>query len=323
MCCTTCWTPTGTICDGPGPQPAWPQEANKRGWHRLSAFFRPDGGLDAVKDFFDTWKFRILIAVAVFLAGLMLYAAANGRLTAAPQELLSVAVAPFQKVAAVISGGVASVWDKYTSIDETMAENEALREENAQLRRQLADYDQLKAENEAYKNLAGIQEDNPEMSFVSAFVIGRDALDAFGGFTLDKGTVNGVERGDTVIDDQGRLLGTVIEADLTSCRVLTILHPSFNAAGVVSRTRDNGILTGDAAYAAEGQCVFTDLSRESMASVGDEVITTGLGGVYPPDILVGRTVSIEPEASGTSVVAVIQPDADVLGAKQAFIITDY
>ena len=161
-----------------------------------------------MKDFFDTWKFRILIAVAVFLAGLMLYAAANGRLTAAPQELLSVAVAPFQKVAAVISGGVASVWDKYTSIDETMAENEALREENAQLRRQLADYDQLKAENEAYKNLAGIQEDNPEMSFVSAFVIGRDALDAFGGFTLDKGTVNGVERGDTVIDDQGRLLGT-------------------------------------------------------------------------------------------------------------------
>ena len=44
-----------------------------------------------MKDFFETWKFRILIAVAVFLAGLLLYAAANGRLTAAPQELLSVA----------------------------------------------------------------------------------------------------------------------------------------------------------------------------------------------------------------------------------------
>ena len=276
-----------------------------------------------MKDFFETWKFRILIAVAVFLAGLMAYAAANGRLTAAPQELLSVAAAPFQKAAAWVSGGIVSVWDKYTSIDETMEENEALRAENAELRRQLADYDKLRAENEAFKNLAGIQEDNPEMTFVSAFVIGRDALDPFGGFTLDQGTVHGVERGDTVIDDQGRLLGTVIEAGLTSSRVLTLLHPSFNAAGVVSRTRDNGILTGDAAYAAEGQCVFTDLSRESMASVGDEVITTGLGGVYPPDILVGRIVSIEPEASGTSVVAVIQPDADVLGAKQAFIITDY
>ena len=276
-----------------------------------------------MKDFFETWKFRILIAVAVFLAGLLLYAAANGRLTAAPQELLSVAAAPFQKAAAWVAGGVSSVWDKYTSIDETMAENEALRAENAELRRQLADYDQLKAENEAFRNLAGIQEDHPEMSFVSAFVIGRDAMDAFGGFTLDQGTVHGVERGDTVIDDEGRLLGTVIEAGLTSCLVLTILHPSFNAAGVVSRTWDNGIITGDAAYAAQGQCVFTDLSRESMASVGDEIITTGLGGVYPPDILVGRIVSIEPEASGTSVVAVIQPDADVLGVKQAFIITEY
>ena len=270
-----------------------------------------------MKDFFETWKFRILIAVAVFLAGLLLYAAANGRLTAAPQELLSVAAAPFQQTAARVAGGVYTVWDQYTS------NHEALRAENAELRRQLAGYDQLKAENEAFRNLAGIQEDHPEMSFVSAFVIGRDAMDAFGGFTLDQGTVHGVERGDTVIDDEGRLLGTVIEAGLTSCRVLTILHPSFNAAGVVSRTWDNGIVTGDAAYAAQGQCVFTDLSRESMASVGDEIITTGLGGVYPPDILVGRIVSIEPEASGTSVVAVIQPDADVLGVKQAFIITEY
>src|SRR5699024_9813146 len=194
---------------------------------------------------------------------------------------------------------------------ETMAENEALREENAELRRQLADYDQLKAENEAFRNLAGIQEDHPEMSFVSAFVIGRDGMDAFGGFTLDQGTVHGVERGDTVID-----------SGLTSERGPSILHPSFNAAGVVSRTWDNGIITGDAAYASEGQCVCTDLSRESMASVGDEIITTGLGGVYPPDILVGRIVSIEPEASGTSVVAVIQPDADVLGVEQAVIITE-
>ena len=179
-----------------------------------------------MKDFFETWKFRILIAIAVFLAGLLLYAAANGRLTAAPQELLSVAVAPFQKAAAWVAGGVSSVWDKYTSIDETMAENEALREENAELRRQLADYDQLKAENEAFRNLAGIQEDHPEMSFVSAFVIGRDGMDAFGGFTLDQGTVHGVERGDTVIDDEGQLLGTVIEAGLTSCRASASLPTS-------------------------------------------------------------------------------------------------
>ncbi|MGN0662459.1 MAG: rod shape-determining protein MreC, partial [Faecalibacterium sp.] len=87
-----------------------------------------------MKDFFDTWKFKILIAVAVFLVGVMAYAGANGRLTAAPQELLSVAVAPFQRAAAALSGGVAELWGKYTNIDAILEENDQLREENAALR---------------------------------------------------------------------------------------------------------------------------------------------------------------------------------------------
>lgn len=98
-----------------------------------------------MKDFFDTWKFKILVGIAVFLVGIMAYAGANGRLTAAPQELLSVAAAPFQKVAAVVSGGVASLWEKYTSIDDVMAENETLKAENAELRQQMVDYDRVKA----------------------------------------------------------------------------------------------------------------------------------------------------------------------------------
>lgn len=276
-----------------------------------------------MKDFFDTWKFKILIAVAVFLVGLMAYAGANGRLTAAPQELLSVAVAPFQKVAAAISGGVSSLWEKYTNIDAIMEENETLREENAELRSQMVEYDRLKAENEAYKKLEQIQEENPQNTYVSAFVIGRDTLDEFGGFTLDKGTAHGVERGDTVVSDEGYLLGVVIEADLTSCKVLTILHPSFNASVVVSRTRDNGILTGDASYAEQGLCLFTNLARDSMATVRDQVITTGLGGVYPPDVLVGTIVELLPESSGKSTIAVVEPGGDVFGAKHAFVITQY
>ena len=276
-----------------------------------------------MKDFFDTWKFKILIAVAVFLVGLMAYAGANGRLTAAPQELLSVAVTPFQKAAAFVSGGVSSLWDKYTNIDEVMEENEELRAENAQLRAQMVEYDRLKAENEAYKKLEQSQEENPQNTYVSAFVIGRDSLDSFGGFTLDKGTAQGVERGDTVVSDDGYLLGVVVEADLTSCKVLTILHPSFNASVVVSRTRDNGILTGDALYASEGLCLFTNLARNSAATVRDQVITTGLGGVYPPDVLVGTIIELEPESSGKSTNAVVKPGGDVLGAKHAFIITEY
>jgi len=248
-----------------------------------------------LKDFFDTWKFKILIAIAVFLVGIMAYAGANGRLTAAPQELLSVAVAPFQRAAAKLSGGVASLWENYADIDAILEENKTLTEENAALRAQMVDYDKLKAENEAYKALTNIQEQHPEMSYTSSFVIGRDPLDSFWGFTLD----------------------------LTSCKVMTILHPSFNAAGVVSRTRDNGIITGSAEYAADGLCVLTNLARSTMSKAGDQIITTGLGGVFPPDVLVGVIKELTPEASGKSMLAVIKPGADPRTVRHVFIITSY
>lgn len=276
-----------------------------------------------MKDFFDTWKFKILVGIAVFLVGIMAYAGANGRLTAAPQELLSVAAAPFQKVAAVVSGGVASLWEKYTSIDDVMAENETLKAENAELRQQMVDYDRVKAENQAYKALESIQSQRPEMSYLSSFVIGRDPLDSFYGFTLDRGTLDGVAINDAVVSDQGYLLGMVVEAEPTSCKVMTILHPNFNAAGVVSRTRENGILNGNTTYAADGLCTLTNLERSTETHAGDQVITTGLGGVFPPDLLVGTVQDVVPETSGKSSIAVVRPGADPRTAKHVFIVTAY
>ena len=276
-----------------------------------------------MKDFFDTWKFKILVGIAVFLAAIMAYAGANGRLTAAPQEILSVAVAPFQRAAAAVSNGVSSLWEKYTNIDAILEENEKLTAENAELRGQMVDYDKLKAENEAYKALTNIQEQHPEMSYVSSFVIGRDPLDSFYGFTLDQGSLDGVEANDAVTSDEGYLLGVVTEVDLTSCKVMTILHPSFNAAGVVSRTRDNGIITGSADYAAEGLCILSNLSRSTLTKANDQVITTGLGGVFPPDVLVGVVQELVPEASGKSTIAVLKPGADPRTVKHVFIITNY
>ena len=276
-----------------------------------------------MKDFFDTWKFKILVIVAVFLVGIMAYAGANGRLTAAPQELLSVVLTPLQKVTSALSGGAASVWEKYTSIDDVMDRNEQLEAENAELRQQMVDYDRIKAENDAYKALARIQDTNSEASYVSAFVIGRDPLDEFGGFTLDQGSTDGVAVNDAIISDRGYLLGVVVEVDATSCKVMPTLHPSFNAAGVISRTRENGIITGSADYAADGQCVLTNLDRATEARKGDQVITTGLGGVFPANLLVGTVQEVVPEQSGKSSSAVILPGADPRTVKHVFIITEY
>ena len=275
-----------------------------------------------MRDFFYTKKFKILLAVAVVLAGMMAWAGANGRLTNAPQEIMGALLTPVQKAAQLFSGGLDGLLDKYVRIDQIIAENEQLQQENQELRDQLVDYDQLAAENKAFRDLLNIREENPEFQYASAFVISRDPLDRFGGFTIDQGTLNGVEKNDVVVSDQGYLVGIVLEAGLNSSKVITILSPSLNAAGVVSRTRDNGILTGSAEYASQGLCTFTNLSRDTQATVGDEIITTGLGGVFPADILVGTVEELVPESSGKSMVAVVRPGQDIDSLKHVFVIVD-
>ena len=132
------------------------------------------------------------------------------------------------------------------------------------------------------------------MSYTSSFVIGRDPLDSFWGFTLDRGTLDGVAVNDAVISDEGYLLGVVREADLTSCKVMTILHPSFNAAGVVSRTRDNGIITGSADYAADGLCILSNLARSTLSRDGGPGHHHGSGRGVPAGCAGGRHQGAEP-----------------------------
>ncbi|WP_394966838.1 rod shape-determining protein MreC [Candidatus Allofournierella merdipullorum] len=275
-----------------------------------------------MRDFFYTKKFKILLAVAVVLAGMMAWAGANGRLTNAPQEIMGALLTPVQKAAQLFSGGLEGLLDKYVRIDQIIAENEQLQQENQELRDQLVDYDQLAAENKAFRDLLNIREENPEFQYASAFVISRDPLDRFGGFTIDQGTLHGVEKGDVVVSDKGYLVGRVLEADLSSSKVMTILQPGSYVACLVSRTRDSGNLNGSADYAADGMCVLENLPRDTLAMVGDEIITTGLGGEFPANIRVGTILELLPENSGTSTIAVVEPGADINKLTHVFIVTD-
>ena len=275
-----------------------------------------------MRDFFYTKKFKILLAVAVVLAGMMAWAGANGRLTNAPQEIMGALLTPVQKAAQLFSGGLDGLLDKYVRIDQIIAENEQLQQENQELRDQLVDYDQLAAENKAFRDLLNIREENPGFQYASAFVISRDPLDRFGGFTIDQGTLHGVEKGDVVVSDKGYLVGRVLEADLSSSKVMTILQPGSYVACLVSRTRDSGNLNGSADYAADGMCVLENLPRATLAMVGDEIITTGLGGEFPANIRVGTILELLPENSGTSTIAVVEPGADINKLTHVFIVTD-
>lgn len=275
-----------------------------------------------MRDFFHTVKFKVLMALVVVLAGVMTYAAANGRLTAAPQELLGAIAVPFQKMATAITNKSEAFVNKYISIDKVMDENEALKKEISEMRAKMTDYDKMKAENEQLRKAWGILEENPSYEVVNANVIGRDPLEKYYSFTIDKGTRHGIKVKDCVIGSNG-IVGRVIEVGPNYAKVSTILDPSVSIGAIVSRTRDNGLIGGDAELALDKKCTMTLLARDTLAAPGDRITTTGLGGVFPKNLIVGTVEEILPETSGTSMYAVIEPIEDVESIKMVMVITDF
>lgn len=274
-------------------------------------------------DFLASKKFKVLLAILVLLAGFMAYAGANGRLSAAPQELLAAALVPFQKLSAIISGGFSGFTTKYTQIDSVISSNEALEKRVSELENQLVEYDRIKMENEQYKQLYNISQELSEFKITSGSVIARDPMERFSSFTLDVGSTSNVEKYDIVISSTRSLIGQVIEVGPNWCKVITVIDPSINAAAIVSRTRDTGVITGSPEHATTGQCIMTNVPRETMATSGDLIATTGLGGVFPKDIIVGTIKELYPETSGNSLVAVIEPSEDVARITMAFVITEF
>ena len=173
-----------------------------------------------------------------------------------------------------------------------------------------------------FRSANNLKEEHPDYTLLPGFVIGRDPLDQFYSFTIDVGTKHGVEKGNVVDSEHGYLVGMVLDSTYTSAKVVTILNPTLNVSGMVSRTRDNGLVTGHDQLAGEGLCLMNNLPRSTQAAVGDEVITTGMGEVFPADLLIGRITDIETEASGQSMQAKIQPGEDIASIRQVLVLLD-
>ena len=275
-----------------------------------------------MRNFFRSVKFKILVCLLVLMAGFLAYAGANGRWSAAPQELLATALVPFQQLGRMVAVGIEDLRDRTVAIDEVLAENERLKEELNQLRQTVVDYDDMKSENEMFREYYRLSDTYSDYDLVSAFVIGRDPLEKYYAFTVDRGSRDGVAVNDVVISPEGAV-GRVAAVGYNYAEVLTILDPAVSMGCTISRTREIGLAEGESLLAQDNRLKMSYLPRETLAAANDLVVTTGLGGVFPSGLIVGTVEDVIPESSGKSMYAVVRPAADVRDVTSVFIITNY
>ena len=156
-----------------------------------------------MREFFKSLRFKIILAVVAVILGGMLYAATTGGLATLPEQILSYVVYPVQRAAAAVSDSITGFFSVFVDARENYEENQRLKEENAELRRQLVDYEDTKTENERLKEITGLKELNPDIEFQPAGVIARDPEDRFGAFTIDIGYLHGISVRDPVVTGEG------------------------------------------------------------------------------------------------------------------------
>ena len=200
--------------------------------------------------------------------------------------------------------------------------DEQLKKENAELREQLVDYLDAKEENAKLWKYYELKKENPLYDILPAGVLRRDANDDFYSFTLDKGSTDNVEKNDPVITENG-LIGWVSDVELTTCRVRTILSPDTKASAIDKKTSDNGIISGNAEYCDDNLTCLTKIAENNKIKVGDIVVTSGTGGVYPKNLIIGKVKELKFNSYDTTRYAVVEPYEDIRTVTSAAIITDF
>lgn len=275
-----------------------------------------------MKEFFKTGRFRVLLVVGCLLFSFLLRSIYTGGLMPLLSSAGGMLMVPLNSMSAAAGAAIQNRFGPFLSSGEVHRENQALREEIQRLEEQLIDYETVKMENEQFRELLEIKERNSDLIFEPATVVGRTPDDWFGTFTIDVGTYHGVSLRCPVITSDG-LVGIVSEVGRGYSKVQTILDASVSIGGVDIHTLDTGIITGTIPLAQEGSCKLGFLPRESGVTPGDTIVTSGTGGLLPRGLIVGEIQSVEMETSGLSLYAVITPAADIQGARQVFVITDF
>ena len=265
---------------------------------------------------------KVIMAVLLLVVGMMAYAASTGQLTSAPQSLIATMAVPFQKISTSLSNKFDLWMDKKINIDNIVEENEKLKKELADMRASQMAFDRIVQENKEYKKLLGVTEDIISYDTIDASVIGRDGMDKFYSFTIDKGEKHGVEVNDVVMTSDG-VVGVIVETGYNFSKVATILSPAVSVGCFVGPERDIGIASGSYNLTENKTCVVDYLPKETQAKEGDLVSSTGYGTVFPKDLIIGTVESVDINESGNSMRATVKPAADITNVKFVFVITDF
>lgn len=275
-----------------------------------------------MRTFFKSLKFKIILGVlAALLLGVFIAAVSAGGSTPLTQALNFV-MQPLNSAARHLSDALSEFRGGFVSSAYYQTEIESLHSEIESYKQELVDHEQLKQKLAAYEQFLDVKSAHPDYHFQPATIILRDGMDIYSAFTIDRGTADGVQVDMPVIFG-ANLIGVVREVTGHSAVVYTLFHPDVSVSAYEIRTREDCYTEADNASSLEGQIKLMGLSRTSPMAAGGIVCTSGIGGIFPRDLVIGTVAEVTGSEENISAYGLVEPSVDLESLVDVFVITNY
>ncbi|KKQ60875.1 MAG: rod shape-determining protein MreC, rod shape-determining protein MreC [Parcubacteria group bacterium GW2011_GWC1_38_22] len=232
--------------------------------------------------------FKVVI-IAFFLIGLII-TNPSGFFNPA-RNVFTTMLAPFQKVFYSFAVGIEQTGDFLGSIGQLKHENEELMKNNQQLLTEKALLRDVDNENAILREQLDLL---PRGSYelTGAFVVSQDPNGMGNWLEIDKGSSDGIEKGDSVIVSKGILIGRVQEVNVKTSKVVLLTNPASTVNVTSLKNGTKGVVKGEYGLGI----IFDMILQTDAINIGDEVITSGIGGGIPRGLYVGTVQEIHPSS---------------------------
>lgn len=261
----------------------------------------------------------LVITVIIFILMGVSFAMLRGGSSFTGANAANVVVSPVQKFFSSIGNSVGGFFEFISDAKNYKEENKELKDKTEQQAQTIRELESYKQENQRLRALLELKDSHSDKDMVGCEVIAKDPGNWFDAFTIDKGKNYNIKTNDVVVTNGG-LVGRVTEVGNNWARVVAIIDTDSSLGAVVTRTQDIAIVDGDLTLSDSGQCRLSSLTDTTSLVVGDEVETSGLGGIYPKGILIGTVREIKSDVSGYSQYAIIDTAVDFERIREVMVI---
>lgn len=275
-----------------------------------------------MSDFFKGKKFKILVAVVVAIIAGSILASISQNGSSPLSSVTGVVFSPIQRFSSFVSEKLSDFSLNFRSSSTYAEKVKELEKQIENYELQLIDYQQTKQKLNLYEEFLEIKEENPDYTFEPATVIAKDSADMFYSFVINKGTADGIEVNDPVIYGK-HLVGVVHAVRPTTSVVYTILDPKVNVSAYDTQSGEFGYVTSTADIALKGYCNLPGLERNTAIAKGSIICTTGIGGIYPKDLIIGTVQDVQNDQHNVSAYALIKTDVSISDLQNIFVLTSF